>query len=320
MDARDAPARRREQARERELRAKRTRLAAGGSLGAVVVITAVILFSSSGGGSSSHAQKTSAGAGSRSATASTTSSQAPAKPGTAAVPILTYHVINASPAQSGAAPELYVPAGEFSAQMDALKAAGWHAVTLDQLQASWTRGASLGPGKPIVIAFDGGYASQYSNALPVLKRLGWVGVEDLPATARSPSDGGMTDAQIRGLLSAGWELVAQGNSQTNLTILDSAQLSNEVTTARQTLHGRYGVPVNWFSYPSGAYNPTVTAAVRAAGYLGALTLVPGWASPQDDRFRLPRVQVVGGTAPAALPAQLASVQGDAPPPATSPGG
>jgi len=105
-----------------------------------------------------------------------------------------------------------------------------------------------------------------------------------------------------------------------LTVLAGAQLSNEVAAARQTIHSRYAVPVNWFSYPSGAYNPTVTAAVRAAGYVGATTLIPGWASTQDDRFRLPRLQVVGGTTPAGLLSQIATAQANAAPPAASPGG
>lgn len=319
MDLRDALARGSEQWPGHGLRLNRTRIAAVGSLIAVAVIAAVIVFGSMGGGSSSHPQKTSAvkAAKARSAAAGAPAS---AKPGTAAVPILTYHVINAPPPQSSASPELYVPADEFSAQMAALKSAGWHVVTLDQLQAYWTRGASLGSGKPIVITFDGDYASQYTNALPVMKRLGWVGVEDLPATSRPVSDGGLTDAQIRGLLAAGWELVAQGNSQTDLTGLGSTQLTDEVATARQTLRSRYGVPVNWFSYPSGGYDPTVTSAVRAAGYVGATTAVPGWANPQDDRFRLPRLQVVGGTAPTALLAQIAAAQGDSPPPDASPAG
>jgi enoyl-CoA hydratase len=63
--------------------------------------------------------------------------------------------------------------------MHALKAAGWHAVTLDQLQAYWTRGAKLPAGKPIVLTFDNGYHSQYAAALPVLRELGWVADENL---------------------------------------------------------------------------------------------------------------------------------------------
>jgi peptidoglycan/xylan/chitin deacetylase (PgdA/CDA1 family) len=296
----------------------RTRLAAIGSLLAVVVIAAVIIFSTTGG-SSSRSQKVSAANASSSRGAAGRAAASP-KPGTAAVPILTYHVINAAPTGSSASPDLYVPAAEFSAQMAALKNAGWHAVTLDQLQAYWTRGTSLGTSKPIVITFDGDFASQYTNALPVLKQLGWVGVEDLPATPRPSSDGGLDDTQIRSLLTAGWELVAEGNSQTNLTGLSSTQLTDEVATARQTLRSRYGVPVNWFAYPSGGYDPTVTSAVRAAGYLGALTLVPGWASPQGNRFTLPRLPVVGGTTPTGLLQQITAAQGAAAPPDTSPAG
>jgi peptidoglycan/xylan/chitin deacetylase (PgdA/CDA1 family) len=93
-----------------------------------------------------------------------------------------------------------------------------------------------------------------------------------------------------------------------LTALDPAQQRVEVATARQTLRGLYGVPVNWFSYPSGDYNAPVIAAVSAAGYLGATTVTPGWASPQQDRFCLPRLVVVAGTSPSQLLAQIAGAK------------
>ncbi|HWG25692.1 polysaccharide deacetylase family protein, partial [Actinospica sp.] len=85
--------------------------------------------------------------------------------------------------------------------------------------------------------------------------------------------------------------------------------SDEVATARQTLRSSYGVPVNWFSYPSGDYDATAIAAVNAAGYLGATTVNPGWASPHQDRFRLPRLVVVAGTSPSQLLAQIAAAKG-----------
>jgi peptidoglycan/xylan/chitin deacetylase (PgdA/CDA1 family) len=309
--------RRRERADRRQLRGRPERLAALGSLGAVVTIVFVLIVTSIGGSGPGATGAFSTGRPPHSATSATTSTGNGQSAATA-VPILVYHVINAVPAQSGADPTLYVPADEFSSQMDALKANGWHAVTLDQMEANWTRGTPLGPGKPIVLSFDNGYASHYTNALPVLKRLGWPAVENLQLTGRPPSDGGLTGPQIHGLVAAGWELDTQGVSHADLISLDPARLGDEIGTARQTLRSQYNVPVDWFSYPSGHYNAAVVAAVRAAGFVGGTTVVPGWASAQDDRFRLPRLPVAGGTTPAKLLAQIAAANTNAPvPPAYS---
>jgi peptidoglycan/xylan/chitin deacetylase (PgdA/CDA1 family) len=254
--------------------------------------------------------------GSPSATggSSAASARGTGTPGNATAPILMYHVINPPPA-GAPFPGLYVPGPEFAAQMQALKAAGWHAVTMDQLRANWTRGVPLGPGKPIVITFDNGYSSQYTNALPVLQRLGWVGVENIQLSGLPPSQGGLTDAQVHGMLSAGWELDTQGISHADLIKLDAAGLRYQIASARQTLRSRYGVPVNWFCYPSGHYDSTVVSEVRAAGYVGSTTVVPGWAARADDPYRLPRLRVLGGTSPGALLYQLAQYENaSAPPP------
>jgi peptidoglycan/xylan/chitin deacetylase (PgdA/CDA1 family) len=239
------------------------------------------------------------------------------KPGTTPVPILMYHVINPPP-PTAPYPGLYVPASEFAAQMHALKAAGWHAVTLDQLEAYWTRGVPLGPGKPIVLTFDNGYQSQYANALPVLRQMGWAGNEMMQLTGLPPSQGGLSDAQVRGLISAGWELDTQGMSHADLIAISPSELHYEVFTARQLLRQRYDVPVNWFAYPSGHYNASVIATLKAAGFRGSLTVLPGWAGPGEDPFRLPRLRVLGGTSPAALLAQIAGAQAGTSLPATYP--
>src|SRR5262249_13700925 len=151
---------------------------------------------------------------------------------------------------------------EFAAQMRALKRAGWHAVTLDQVQAAWGTGASLGPGKPIVLSFDNGYQSQYTQALPVLRQLGWVGDENLQLAALPPYQRGLGQAEIRGLVEAGWELDPQGYSHADLITLDAQALRYQVADARSALQQHYHVPVNWFCYPSGHYDATVIEAVK----------------------------------------------------------
>jgi peptidoglycan/xylan/chitin deacetylase (PgdA/CDA1 family) len=237
------------------------------------------------------------------------------RPGTAPVPILMYHVIAAPPA-GAPFPGLYVAPLEFAAQMRALKRAGWTAVTLDELAAYWREGVSLPVGKPIVVSFDNGYHSQFAQALPVLRRMGWVGDENIQLTGLPPSQGGLSAGEVRALIAAGWELDTQGTSHADLIALDAQQLHEQVADTRAILQARYHVPVNWFCYPSGHYDSTVVAAVRAAGYEGSTTVAPGWAHRSDDRYRLHRLRVLGGTGPAALLAQITATRDDPPAPAS----
>ena len=319
--------RRAQRAAERRRRTLRRRLAAGGALVAVLAILVVVIASATGGGSpTTQTVKTHPAtdvaihhrASPKKATGgSTASALAPGNghPGHATVPILMYHVI--APPPSGAPfPGLYVLPAEFAAQMQALKDNGWRPVTLDQLWANWKTGAKLPAGKPIVISFDNGYHSQAASALPLLRRLGWVANENIQLTGLPPSQGGLTDAEIRAMVSAGWELDTQGISHADLITLDSSELHDQIVTSRQTIRRRFHVPVNWFCYPSGHYDATVIAAVKAAGYVGSTTVIPGWASQSNDPYRLPRLRVLGGTSPTALLSQIADNQSAAAPPSS----
>jgi len=240
-------------------------------------------------------------------------------PGTETVPILMYHVI-APPIPGAPYPGLYVPAAEFAAQMRALKRAGYHAVTLDQVRRYWTRGTPL-PRRPIVLSFDNGYRTQFTRALPILRRLDWVGDENLQLSGLPPSQGGLSAREVRALVAAGWELDTQGISHADLTTLDASALHYQIAVARRLIRQRFHVAADWFCYPSGRYDPTVIAAVKAAGYVGSTTVVPGWAGPNEDPYRLPRLRVLGGTSPDELLALIAGTREDAPAPASYlPGG
>jgi peptidoglycan/xylan/chitin deacetylase (PgdA/CDA1 family) len=334
MDLDQRRARREERKREHARRRARG-LAAVIALVAVGGIAAVVV-ASGGGSSKPRAPSTAAGrSGSGSSAAHGGSSGATARAsgavqtdkivtpaedshrvsGGASAPILMYHVINPPPA-GAKFPGLYVPRDEFAEQMGALAKAGYRAVTMDQMLANWTHGTPLAKGKPIVVSFDNGYQSQLTNAAPVLRKLGWVGVENIQLTGLPPSQGGLSRAQVSELVADGWELDTQGISHADLIALSPSALHEQVVVAREELKRRYHVPVNWFCYPSGHYNAAVIAELKAAGYVGSTTVVPGWASPSQDSYRLPRLRVLGGTSGPELVSEVAAIRSNPEPPAS----
>jgi peptidoglycan/xylan/chitin deacetylase (PgdA/CDA1 family) len=204
------------------------------------------------------------------------------------VPILMYHVVSA-PKLGAPYPELYTPEPVFAAQMSALAGRGYHGVSLGQVDDYWRKGYAL-PRHPVVVSFDDGYLSDFTHALPVLRRLRWPGVLNLAVKNVTPGD--LTANQVRALISAGWEVDSHTINHLDLTLVSDAQLRYEVVASRAYIRHRFGVPATFFCYPSGRYDARVVAAVKAAGYRAATTTHSGLASPASP-FALSRIRVTG---------------------------
>ena len=84
------------------------------------------------------------------------------------------------------------------------------------------------------------------------------------------------------MIDDGWEVDSHTLTHPNLTSLGPTQLASEVGGSRHELHALFGIPVNFFCYPGGAYNATVIAATERAGYAGATTTNPGNATPRNS--------------------------------------
>jgi peptidoglycan/xylan/chitin deacetylase (PgdA/CDA1 family) len=213
--------------------------------------------------------------------------QADWKPYTGPVPILEYHVLGAAPTDAPY-PELYVTRPDFHRQMDWLDEHGYEAVTLEAVEEAWYHGGAL-PAKPVVISFDDGYRPQFTYALPELRKHGWPGLLNLKAEG---SD--LYGSNVEAMIGAGWELAAHTIHHLDLTTLDAAQLKEEVAGSRELLRREYGVPVKNFCYPAGQFNETVVAAVKAAGYTGATTEIPGDAERRKP-YELSRFEMLGSS-------------------------
>jgi peptidoglycan/xylan/chitin deacetylase (PgdA/CDA1 family) len=227
--------------------------------------------------------------------------QAGWKPYTGSVPILEYHVLGAAPADAPY-PELYVSRPDFHRQMDWLDEHGYEAVTLEAVEEAWYHGGTL-PAKPIVLSFDDGYRPQFTFALPELRKHGWPGLLNLKAEG---SD--LYTSNVEAMINAGWELAAHTIHHLDLTTLDAAQLKEEVAGSREILRREYGVPVANFCYPAGQFDDTVIAAVKAAGYTGATTEIPGYATRKAP-YELARLEILGSTGVSGLAEDLRTGSG-----------
>ncbi len=209
-----------------------------------------------------------------------------------AVAVLVYDVIN-EPRADTADPSIWVPPDEFEAQMTHLADNGYHAVTMRQVWAAWKEGGVL-PSKPIVISFDTGYHSVYANALPVMRERQFPGTLFLDP-AQTEAD--FPVSEVKGLIGAGWELGAQPSDD------------GDVPGARRRLQREFGRRVEFMSYPGGRFDPTAATAAESAGFLGALTLEEGLASPDEPPFELDRIPIRNGDGAEGLARKLAAVAG-----------
>ena len=214
-----------------------------------------------------------------------------------------YHVIAGAP-HDARYPGLFVPPARFAAHMRYLARHHYHVVTLQEVWIHWRRGALL-PRKPVVVSFDDGFRTWYTEAYPVLHRYGWAGTMNLSVSHLDGVD--MRVSWIRTLIADGWELDSHSLTHRDLTHLAGRDLRREVAGSRKRLRTLFGAQVNFFCYPSGRYDARVIAAVRAAGYQGATTTDQGLAVP-DQRFTLRRVRIDGDDDAADVVAKLEFAQ------------
>lgn len=273
---------------EQRRRLRRQRLLAAGALVFVIAAVAAVTVELRGGGGDS--TRASVSTHSSAGASTTTDENAPHRkqgwqPYTGPVPILEYHVLG-RPQTEVPYPDLYTPRAAFRKEMAWLAQQGYDAVTLEEVEAAWYHGGTL-PNRPVVISFDDGYRPQYTFALPQLSKRGWPGVLNLKAEG---SD--LYESNVKAMLDAGWELAAHTIDHSDLTTLEGEALEEEVTGSRKILQREFHVPVNNFCYPAGRFDATVIAAVEAAGYVGATTEIPGFAT-KDHPYELARIEVLG---------------------------
>ncbi len=204
------------------------------------------------------------------------------------VPVLLYHYVSDNPNKEDRARDgLSTPPDTFKAQLATLKAAGYSTITFDEL-AAFFDGTSTLPSKPVILTFDDGYSDFYFNAYPILAASGMKGIAFI-STGLIGGDAYMTWSQVEEIARSPAVVVgAHSVHHYVLTKSSSEVLKSELEVSKQKLEQHAGYPVNWVAYPYGTFDDRVVSAARSAGYVGAVTTLPGSSQYKSRLYHIPR--------------------------------
>lgn len=197
-------------------------------------------------------------------------------------PILLYHhVLDIEPPTS-----YYISPAEFETEMNLLHDWGYTTIPISLLVQAITKGAALPP-RPVVITFDDNNEDNYTNAFPIMQRLGFSGVLYL-ISSRIGSKDYLNKTEILQMVAAGWEVGDHSMSHPNL-VNNPDLLWNEAVQSRLDLEAELNLPIDTFAYPFGVANESTMSKISKYGYKAAMGLGPSTIQGPFNLFYLNRI-------------------------------
>jgi peptidoglycan/xylan/chitin deacetylase (PgdA/CDA1 family) len=157
---------------------------------------------------------------------------------------LTYHSINECPVQEPGAGLYCVSRGAFRAQMEYV--------------SNFMR-------ERVIITFDDGDITNYTQAMPVLSEFGLTAYFFL-IVSRVGADGYMNWDQVRELKDKGMIIGSHGMTHRILDKLSAADLDNEIRQSKQILEKELVCEIKAFSVPRGFCSEAIIGKAKSAGY------------------------------------------------------
>lgn len=206
-------------------------------------------------------------------------------------PILEYHMVQQITPDK--AYELNVPVEDFQQQLDYLQQEGYTTISIrDYLRAK--KGLQELPAKPVILTFDDGYETNYTELLPILEARG------LKATIfMVGNDIGreryLSWEQLKDMQQRGIEIGSHTANHLPLTDMDLATAQEEVKLSKLLMEWNGIKTIYTLSYPNGKYNQEIVAMLPQEEYLAAVTGDAGYNDMATDPYQLQRVNILHPT-------------------------
>jgi peptidoglycan/xylan/chitin deacetylase (PgdA/CDA1 family) len=194
--------------------------------------------------------------------------------------VLMYHRI-ARDTPSG----MNCPPTVFERQLLDLKRKGYRFVTVSELATGHS-------GKTVALTFDDGYADNFHDMFPLLRKHGAKATIYL-ATGIQGVDS-LSPEQIRTMQASGLiEFGAHTVNHVNLKNTSPEEAQREIMASKADVERLAGVPCLSFAYPFGRYLPEHVDMVRAAGFTTAVTVRKDIARIDATPLEIPRISING---------------------------
>jgi len=206
--------------------------------------------------------------------------------------VLCYHIVEAP-----AAPRMHIGRETFRQHLRYLEMTGYNIVPLRHVYEYVTGTRAALPKNAVVITFDDGWRSTYTEAFPELQKRKFPFTVFIYPNIIGKTANALSWAQIREMAKAGVDIQSHALTHPYLTRRKQGSMSDrayaawlrrELAESRRILEKESGKKVQFLAYPYGDYDSRVATAVTKAGYLAALTCDFGRVRKGSDPLRMRR--------------------------------
>lgn len=198
------------------------------------------------------------------------------------VPVLMYHRID-SPVDGSTV----VTPENFERQMEFLRVHRYNVMPLAELADRLREGRPIPP-KTVVLTFDDGTIDNFTNAFPVLKKLGFPATVFM-ITENIDREGWLAAEDLRILDQSGVTIGSHTATHAFLPKTDPARIETELDESRRKIEKILGHSVELFSYPAGGVTRTARSMVQRSGFDAAVTT--NYGRVRHDPLALHRIKI-----------------------------
>lgn len=193
-------------------------------------------------------------------------------------------------------------ATKFRKQMEVIRQLGLQVITLEQFTA-WKKHGTPIPAKSILITFDDGWKSTYTDAFPVLKELGYPFTVFLYKNYVDIGGKSLSTAMIQEMLAHGASIGSHSVTHPYpITVKKYRKkgpaaydmfLRKEMGESKTYLESKFPVKVTSYAYPGGFYTEEMLPLGEAFHYDFMFTVLPGKIKRSLPNETLPRNIILG---------------------------